>query len=125
MGMDLRNAKRAEYHLPTLGWAFYLNLAERYGWEPTGTQPPELWDTSEGPWEGHYDWNASQRVMSEDAASLAAALGRYLADPQRVSVAKLLAIELGEAVGVEVSFDENDEIGSFIAFARSGPFEIW
>jgi len=71
------------------GWSKMLELAERYGWQPKGTQPPLLEmeeigvvtnGSSDGDWDGNYFTNDRQRVSPEDAASLAAALERALED---------------------------------------------
>lgn len=128
MSMDLRNKNGNEFCFSTIGWAFYINLAAiLYGWEKSGTQAPKEWNASEGPWQGAYDWNAGQIVVTQDALAFAEALEIYLADPQGKLNAKGLAKEFSEAVGCEVSVDENDDeyIRSFIEFAKSGEFEVW
>lgn len=128
MSVDLRNEAGKAFNFSTIGWAFYLNLAAvHYGWEQSGTQPPKDWTTAEGPWSGAYDWNAGQIVTAQDAKSIADALAKYLADPDGKSKAKALAQELGKAIGIDVSVDENDEthISSFIEYASYGGFEIW
>lgn len=128
MSVDLRNSDGEEFSFSTIGWAFYLNLAAiHYGWRRAGTQPPDGWSESEGAWQGAYDWNAGQRVTTQDAAEFSFALERYLADPQGKERAKALAIELSQAVGFEVAANQDDdkEIGSFVRYAKRGGFSIW
>jgi hypothetical protein len=128
MSIDLRNINGDEFFFSNIGWAFYLNLAEiLYGWKKSGTQQPKEWSSSDGQWQGAYDWNAGQIVTTQDALAFSAALDKYLADPERKIKAKALAKDLGKAVGFEVSVDENDDeyVRSFIQFTNSGEFEVW
>jgi hypothetical protein len=57
---------------------------------------------------------------------LAAALGRYVADPHGSERALSIAKKFEEA-GISVTAPSSDDefIGDFIDFARSGTFEIW
>lgn len=57
-------------------WAKALELAEEYGWQPRGTQPP----ISGVDWLGGYSTNDGQVVIAEDAFLLAGALEKALAD---------------------------------------------
>ncbi|MBB5866584.1 hypothetical protein TR80_002985 [Xanthomonas campestris] len=125
MGVDLKNKAGTEFHFSTIGWSFYLNLASVYGWKPEGTSPPIDWIDRE-PWGAHYDWNAGQSVADSDARELAAALGRYVADPHGSERALSIAKKFEEA-GISVTAPSSDDefIGDFIDFARSGTFEIW
>ena len=128
MSIDLRNGHGEEFSFSTIDWAFYLNLAAiHYGWRAAGTLPPDGWDGSEGPWQGAYDWNAGQQVTTQDALGFALALERYLADPKRKECAKDLAEGLSQAVGFEVTADDDDVklIVPFVRFAKTGGFSIW
>jgi hypothetical protein len=128
MSVDLRNAAGDEFSISTIGWAFYLNLASLgYGWQEAGTRAPVGWPQEEGPWTGAYDWNAGQIVSNEDARSFAAALRQYLEDPKRKENAAALAVDLGRAIGCEVTLEEDDAdlVRRLIAFAGKGEFEIW
>ena len=63
-------------------WAKALDLAELYGWQPIGTEPPPTLDFHElnAEWDGTYLTNDGQRIKAEDALSLAAALEHALED---------------------------------------------
>jgi hypothetical protein len=63
-------------------WAKALELAQCYGWQPMGTQPPSQIDFYQlgTEWDGRYFTNDGQTVKAEDAHSLAAALERSLDD---------------------------------------------
>lgn len=50
----------------------------------------------------HYDWNAGQSVAHSDARELAAALGRYVADPHGSERALSIAKKFEEA-GISVT----------------------
>jgi hypothetical protein len=66
-------------------------------------------------------------VSNEDARSFAAALRQYLEDPKRKENAAALAVDLGRAIGCEVTLEEDDAdlVRRLIAFAGKGEFEIW
>ena len=84
MGMDLRGAGGTERFSVT-SWCKVLQLAHEYGWQPIGTQAPSFTldngtiETIED-WNGTYLSNNYQRVLDEDAASIAKALQRALND---------------------------------------------
>jgi hypothetical protein len=84
MGMDLRGAGGTERFSVTSWWKV-LQLAQEYGWQPTGTQAPTFTladgtvEAVEG-WSGTYLSNSYQRVGDEDAANIAEALRRALGD---------------------------------------------
>ena len=127
MSVDLRNSAGEEWSISTIGWAFYLNLAMAYGWEPAGTQAPAEWSEEEDQWTGAYDWNAGQRVSAEDGRGFAAALLDYLDDDRRRDRASHLARELGSAIGCEITVEEDDEqlVRGLVALVTRGEFEIW
>src|SRR5262249_11435627 len=78
MGMDLASEAGDDLRLNNFAWATVLELAQRYGWEPRGTLPPEGWEEAaeaEEPWESdNYGTNDGQLVTAEDAAGIADAL---------------------------------------------------
>ena len=61
-------------------WSKALALAELYGWQPMGTEPPSEHDFGEmnAEWDGTYLTNDGQIVKANDASSLAAALEKAL-----------------------------------------------
>jgi hypothetical protein len=65
-----------------------LELAELYGWQPLGTQPPFGHDFHElnAEWDGNYLTNDGQIIKAQDALSLANALEKALGDiPDSIS----------------------------------------
>jgi hypothetical protein len=125
MAVELRSASGAVFQFTTRGWAFYLTLAQAYGWNGQGTRAPEHWNSSEA-WPGAYDWNAGQTVVAPDAMALADALSNYLTDPRRSPRARLLADRLRAESNLHIDLSEDDRafVSSFIAFAKQGAFEI-
>ncbi len=63
-------------------WSKALDLAELYGWQPLGTQPPSVYDFHQlnAEWDGTYFTNDGQMIKAQDASSLAAALEKALED---------------------------------------------
>ena len=63
-------------------WSKALDLAELYGWQRMGTEPPSQHDFEElnAEWDGTYLTNDGQIVKAEDGACLAAALEKALSD---------------------------------------------
>src|SRR5262245_6834830 len=63
-------------------WVKALELAELYGWQPLGTQPPLEHDFHElnAEWDGNYLTNDGQIIKAQDALSLAYALEIALSD---------------------------------------------
>ena len=61
-------------------WSKSLELAELYGWQPMGTQPPSEhnFDDLNAEWDGNYFTNDGQIVKAEDGSNLAAALEKAL-----------------------------------------------
>ena len=73
MSYDFTGVAGTEWGTNAQGWRLILHLAERFGWQPAGTTPPD--DLPAGlRWEGNYFGNEGQRVADEDAVALAAAL---------------------------------------------------
>ena len=76
-----------EFGLPPGGWSRLLSIAQVYGWEPLGTEPPEdygsepgLWNGDPSDWDGRYWPGYGQEVTAKDAMELAAALKRAWPD---------------------------------------------
>src|ERR1051325_233115 len=73
-------------------WPIVRKLAQDFGWQPSGTQPPEGWDAeleTIGEWDGRYTSNDGSLVTVTDALALAAALEASLASgdfEQRIRV---------------------------------------
>jgi hypothetical protein len=81
MGVDLNSIAGDSLHTSHMMWSFVLNLAERYGWHPAGTEPPAELEPGEK-WLGDYDTNDGQKVTTDDALALAKALESAANDPQ-------------------------------------------
>jgi hypothetical protein len=96
MGMDL-SGKGGYFRFSNYAWRAALELAHEHGWQPAGTQLPnitvyapdgvtidEVATRAERPrhanWDGGYFWNECQVVSDEDAANIADALERALDD---------------------------------------------
>ncbi len=133
-------------HMPfnNLGWSKMLELAERHGWQPKGTQPPDMEGTqivtngsSDDDWDGNYYTNDWQGVSPEDAANIAAALERALEDiPDHDAMEDKIRFIKDEPV---VDWDTADNtsavewfsgarrtrVKQFIAFCRGGGFSIY
>ena len=63
-------------------WSKALDLAELYGWQSIGTEPPSTHDFHElnAEWDGNYLTNDGQMIKANDALSLATALENALKD---------------------------------------------
>ncbi len=96
MGMDL-SGKGGYFRFSNHAWHAALELAHEHGWDPAGTQAPEVTVYAlDGAtvdevrmrterqryanWGGGYFTNEYQVVSDEDAANIAEALGRALDD---------------------------------------------
>src|SRR6185437_12885003 len=95
MGYELSNSFGQTHQWKVLGWWHLLNLAREYNWSPRGTESSA---SSDDGWDGNYFTNAGQRVTEEDAAELANALERLLADPSREAVAAAVAKRMAGAI---------------------------
>ncbi len=132
MGMDLVSESGAEFRATGSGWAYYLNLAEEYGWKPAGTERPRRASIFRK-WSGHYDTNEGQRVSKRDAAAMALALEAALSDPDRAARGAALAERLtaavraatgGSSYTMRADGDDSAYLRSLIDFLRRGGFEI-
>jgi hypothetical protein len=83
MGMALGRGRDDNFDVPYAAWNDILELAERYGWQPTRTGPPRGMKAAE--WCGSYYSSDGQRFYARDATALAAALSRLLAGEPPVS----------------------------------------
>jgi hypothetical protein len=126
-------------------WAAILELAERWGWRPAGTDPPQSHD--DGSWHGSYYSSDGQRCKAEDAQRLAEALNCFLCgepplpsvprdDEERQQLRKFvtaaeknLGAPLCHPVGKAGSWLASEEgrefLGTFVRFCLGGEFELW
>lgn len=81
MGYDFEAADGSLWGTTSAGWRLARCLAEPFGWQPAGTEPPEDWEEGR-PWSGTYTGNSGQRVTASDASGLAVALRAALASPE-------------------------------------------
>ena len=125
--MDL-NSESGETLRFTIGaWAYYLDLAERHGWIPSGTYPPDYWADPRD-WNGDYFSNDGQWVSALDARSVADALERALDHSSRVEKSEIHAISncnLDELEFAERAAPRREFALKIIAFLRAGAFQIW
>src|SRR4051794_15663787 len=103
MAMDLTGAG-GEFSWDVFSWGRLLRLAEKYGWQPAGTQMfveeiPFLIDRH---WHGGYDSNDYQIVGEEDARNLADALERAIPDIPEEDVLSPIREESG---GIRIAPD--------------------
>jgi hypothetical protein len=85
MSMVLFRPKGGGRDVTYATWADILELAEHYGWRPTGTGPPRRMKKAQ--WCGSYYSSDGQRFYARDARALADALDRYLAGEPPVRTA--------------------------------------
>jgi hypothetical protein len=77
MGMALGRGKSDNFDVTYAAWSDILELAEQFGWQPSGTGPPRWAKKAE--WCGSYYSSDGQRFYARDAKALADALGLFLA----------------------------------------------
>jgi hypothetical protein len=135
--ITLTNRFGETFDFGNTAWCFLLNLAERYGWKPVGTEAPKDWDEPEE-WPGTYDSSDGQIVTQPDAKALARAVATALDDDHLQNEAADLEAEfrrgVEERVGpelasvYEVGLGEEDVyrpyLEDFIRFCNEGAFEI-
>ena len=143
MSMDLKSESGREINPSGSAWSFFLELAEAYGWKSAGTASPQwkwyqFWKRSRA-WDGGYASNDGQTVAREDAAAMADALSRVLADPDGDEKQREVNRKLDEEVralakrryGITLAASKDDSIAAptdlqaLIEFLRSGSFQIW
>jgi len=142
MGMALGRGRDDFFDVPYAAWDDILELAERYGWNPTRTGPPRRIKAVE--WCGSYYSSDGQRVYARDAAEIAAALSLFLAgeppfaepspNPNRNrlrGVVSAVSQEVGSTPNVTGGLPADswllDESGQqylreFVAFCKRGSF---
>ena len=133
MGMSLCG-KQGESHFNNFNWSRILKLADRYGWQPIGTEAPDwegIYGTPIHPdykhpdWRGTYFSNDGQYVTDRDANSIAAALERALDDiPEHDTMEDMQAAQ--DASPIEwFSGQGKTKVRDFIEFCRAGGFLIF
>ena len=132
MGIDLGNKNGNSFRFRHNAWARLLNLAEDYGWQPQGTELDDCYpEEDRGNWGGGYSSNDLQIVNANDAANLADAVERVLAEipeeRRRVSRRKeVYSIEELSRISAEGFFRGGQErIRRAIEFFREGAFQIY
>jgi hypothetical protein len=136
MGVDLYSDSGDDTGFGYMGWSMVLQLAQQYGWQPQGTEPPEGMDNPQE-WAGGYGSSDGQRVTAADAKALAEALAAAVADPnlhvavmrmdseQRRDVQARVGPELAASfVGVRDFEEYRRCLRDFSEFCRKGPFVI-
>jgi len=73
MAVDLKSKRGKTFLTTDEHWSVFLNVAQRYGWQPAGTLAPPSWPRGEV-WSGQYGTRDGQGVGDEDARALAMAL---------------------------------------------------
>lgn len=73
MAVDLKSKRGKTFQTSDEHWSVFLNVAQRYGWQPAGTVAPRSWPRG-AVWSGQYATSDGQGVSDEDARALAAAL---------------------------------------------------
>ena len=135
--ITLTNRSGESFDFGNTSWAFLLNLAERYGWKPAGTDAPTDWDHSEE-WPRTYDSSDGQIVTRPDAKALAKAIAAALDDNDLENKAAELEAEfrrwVEESVGPELASVYDVGLGEegvyrpyledLIRFCKKGAFEI-
>lgn len=68
MSVDVRSYTDEETFFSNAGWAFMLEFAMAYGWQPRGTTAPR--GQKDFDWDGNYDPAQGQTVTASDAKAL-------------------------------------------------------
>jgi hypothetical protein len=95
------NGDQARFN--STAWPILLRMAEFYGWKPSGTKCPVIYNTENGSYDEYKDWDGSylgnngQKVTDEDAIALATALEKSLDDiPDVETCEKTASYPLGQ-----------------------------
>ena len=131
MSFELHNERGERFEFTSRHWGYYLNLAAKYGWEATGTVPPDGMANPER-WSKTYDSNDGQWVSEADAKALAKALQAALDDPDRIqrlaAEAQAESEALSQATGrpchVRVQTNDAEYIRQMFEFFNKGRFKI-
>jgi hypothetical protein len=116
-------------------WPMVRKLAQDFGWQPCGTEPPASWNPEpekDGAWDGRYTSNDGQWVTTQDALALGKALEAALAADdfeQRIRGLSRGAMEQLRSPGLSVTQDVDlsawrKGIEEFARFCRKGRFRI-
>ena len=73
MAVVLKSKRGKTFETSDEHWSVFLNVAQRYGWQPAGTLPPQAWPRGQV-WSGQYGTRDGQRVGDDDARALALVL---------------------------------------------------
>lgn len=73
MTVRLKSNRGKTFETSDEHWSVFLNVAQRFGWQPAGTLPPLAWPQGDV-WPGQYATQDGQRVSDDDARALAAVL---------------------------------------------------
>jgi hypothetical protein len=135
LGINLVSESGQQYWINSSAWGTLLALAERYGWQPTGTSlSQQVLEHFDGCWDGSYTTSDGQVVCREDAYALASSLERALADanPHDETPDRALESAMAQAGFLTarlelVSFlqQSREAVVNLITFCRGGSFEIW
>ena len=141
MNFKLRS-EDGTFEIASATWQRVLDVARAYGWEPAGTDPPDIRDQDDDPaydwsgWSGSYTVNEYQHVTAADAESLAEALALALLDIPVGSVIERDAPGVFSGVrGVDAHAEvkaidwfkrpaRRAELMALVTFCRAGGFQI-
>jgi hypothetical protein len=145
MGMALGRGNGDHFGVSYSLWSAMLELAQQWGWQPTGTEPPQ--GLAADGWSGSYYSSDGQRCRDEDAGRLAEAIDRFLsgapplggvtpADEERERLRQFItaaernfAAPLCHPIGEAGAWLGSDEgrvfLRGFVQFCRKGAFELW
>src|SRR5262249_50073679 len=147
MGMALGRSRCDYFDVPYAAWNDILELAERYGWQPTRTGPPRWCRMKAADWCGTYYSSDGQTFYARDAAKLVQALERFLAGeppvlekptaaPERERLSQFvgglsqqLGVKPNVTGGLPVDSWLSEESGRqflrrFVEFCRKGSFSM-
>lgn len=134
MGMDLVSKSGLTYQINGTGWAFYLNLAESYGWSPEGTKKPKKYGIFKK-WSRVYDTNEGQFVTASDAEKISIALQRAISSAEFEKVSRQIIDNISQAIKEAMGDDfssyaeispevDKNCLVEFISFCQKGGFYI-
>lgn len=106
-------------------WSQLLMMAMRFGWKPVGTERPDI----AADWNKDYFSAAGQRVIADDAKSLADSLEQALPSIPDTHIDTPKVSDDGVALTVRPDqwfsgSEQKELIRSFISLAQSGDFTI-
>lgn len=147
MAIELYRTEDDSFYFDYFGtWEKVLNLAQMYGWQPTGTIEPPDWQPDEMMWEGRYDYYGGEEVTTADAVALATALKTALPDlpdhhmPDRIFETEMEEIDRESDMSISFYIIEPNKdlnlfevfggqykkhLMRFITFCQRGRFQIY